>query len=481
MGEYTATIGLEVHAQLATRTKMFCACKTQFGAAPNSLVCPVCLGLPGALPVLNGRALELGLVAANAFGSTVQRKTKFDRKNYFYPDLPKGYQISQHDEPSALGGEVRFDIDGKEKCVHLTRIHLEEDAGKSMHEGGATLVDLNRCGTPLLEIVSEPEIKTPEEAHAYLAAMKETLKYAKVSECNMEQGNFRIDTNISIRPKDADKLGTRTEIKNLNSFRAVEAALRYEIERQSGVLDANGRIVQETLAFDAATGRTSSMRSKEEAHDYRYFPEPDLLPFVIEKKWIEKAKGSLPELPRALRKRFTKDFGLNAYDAGVLTAEREIAEYFQGMVKAGAPPKAATNIIKNHVLTALHEKKLSMTDFKKEHAPEKWTPLATALDKKELTQKMARELFAATLEAPSEGIDGLIRKKGFSKLSDESELSAMLDKAIAANEKAVNDLKKGKKKAKYALIGFVMRKTRGKADPEVLGRLLKNRFPDIKL
>jgi aspartyl-tRNA(Asn)/glutamyl-tRNA(Gln) amidotransferase subunit B len=348
-----------------------------------------------------------------------------------------------------------------------------------MHEKNFSIVDLNRCGVPLLEIVSTPTIKSPEDASAYLIAMREILRYAGISECNMEQGNLRIDTNISIKPEGVEKFGTRTEVKNLNSFKNVEQALRFEIARQTKVLDSGGKVVQETLNFNAETGETKSMRSKEEAHDYRYFPEPDLIPLTIKKKDVEKIRSEMPELPKQLRERLIKEYELSIYDAGVITSDKTVALYFGQMVKAGASPVASANIIKNHILAELNEKVQTIDEFGKVHLPEKWVLFAAGLEKKSFTQKMARDLFAAVLASPEKSVSELIKQIGFEKVSDESEISAMLDEAIAANEKAVADLKKGKLKAADAIKGFVMRKTKGKADPEVLNKLLREKFPDV--
>jgi aspartyl-tRNA(Asn)/glutamyl-tRNA(Gln) amidotransferase subunit B len=496
MAKYSATIGLEVHVQLGTRTKMFCSCETRWNAAPNSLVCPVCLGLPGALPVLNEKALELGIRAACAFGASVAERTKFDRKNYFYPDLPKGYQISQHDKPLASGGAVEYALDVRPRRIELIRLHLEEDAGKLMHEKIFSIVDLNRCGVPLLEIVSTPTIESPEDASAYLTAMREILRYAGISECNMEQGNLRIDTNISIRPEGVEKFGTRTEIKNINSFRNVEAALRFEIARQTKVLDAGEKVVQETLNFNAETGETKSMRSKEEAHDYRYFPEPDLIPFIINKEDVKRIRVEMPELPKQLRERLQKEYGLSEYDAVVLVSERDIAIYFIEMVKSGANPKGSVILLKNFVKTILNEKKSTIKEFEKGYPPGCWVPFVDKIANKEFTQEINRKIFStatasfnpkifeqmkyySNMSANAESIAKIITQNEFVKISDKDEISKMLEDAIAANEKAVADLKKGKLKAKDAIIGFVMRKTRGKADPEVLNKLLREKFPDV--
>ena len=348
LAKYEAVIGLEVHAQLLTKTKIFCGCSTRFGDQPNSNTCPVCLGLPGTLPVLNRRVVEMGIRAALALNCTVHEHSRFARKNYFYPDLPKGYQISQYELPLASGGWLEIEHGGKTKRIGITRLHLEEDAGKSLHEGLAqsadkTYVDLNRCGTPLGEIVSEPDMRSPDEAYAYLTALRQILLYTGVSDCNMEEGSLRCDANVSVRLRGAKEFGTKVEVKNLNSFRYLAKALEYEIERHIGVLESGGSISQETRLWNQHEGRTDSMRSKEKAHDYRYFPEPDLLPVHVSSAWRDEVRSTLPELPFAKRARFVSSFGITAYDAEVLTDTQALAAYFEAVVKAGAPGKAAAN------------------------------------------------------------------------------------------------------------------------------------------
>src|ERR1700726_3174813 len=345
---YEPVIGLEVHAQLKTATKIFCGCATRFGDPPNSNTCPVCLGLPGALPVLNKRAVELALRASLAIHLDVQERSRFARKNYFYPDLPKGYQISMYELPLATGGWLEIEHDGRTKRIGITRLHLEDDAAKNLHEGfpdsvNKSYVDYTRGGTPLAEIVSEPDLRSPAEAYAYLTALKQVLLYAQVSDCNMEEGSLRCDANVSVRPRGAEKFGTKTEVKNLNSFRYLQRALEYEIERHIGVLEAGGRISQETRLWNVAEGRTEPMRSKEFAHDYRYFPEPDLLPVRVSTAWRDEIAGTMPELPEAKRRRFVRDFGITPYDAAVVASTRALSEYFEGVVRAGAPAKPAAN------------------------------------------------------------------------------------------------------------------------------------------
>src|SRR5246127_1760458 len=360
MAKYEAVIGLEVHAQLLTKTKIFCACSTQFGDAPNANTCPVCLGLPGTLPVLNKRAVELGMQAALALNCTVHEHSRFARKNYFYPDLPKGYQISQYELPLATGGYIEIEIAGAKKRIGITRLHLEEDAAKNLHEGFADsatkgYVDYNRCGSPLSEIVSEPDMRTPEEAYEYLTTLRRILLYTRVSDCNMEEGSLRCDANVSVRLRSAPQFGTKVEVKNLNSFRFLQKALEYEIERHIGVIESGGRISQETRLWNQAEGHTVSMRSKEKAHDYRYFPEPDLLPVHVSAAWREEIRRMLPELPSAKRERFASAYGVTPYDAGVLTATQELANYFEAVVKAGAAGKSAANWMQTELLRRLND------------------------------------------------------------------------------------------------------------------------------
>src|SRR3984957_3282190 len=360
MARYEPVIGLEVHAQLQTVTKAFCGCSTRFGAPPNSNTCPVCLGLPGALPVLNKKALQLAMRASMALNCTIQERSRFARKNYFYPDLPKGYQISMYELPLATEGWIEIDVNGATKRIGVTRLHMEDDAGKSLHEGFAgsdrwSYIDLNRCGVPLAEIVSEPDLRTPAEAYAYLNTLKQILEYTEVSDCNMEEGSLRCDANVSVRLRGAPKFGTKVEVKNLNSFRYLSHALEYEIERQIGVLESGGKIVQETRLWNVAAGRTDPMRSKEMAHDYRYFPDPDLLPVVVDEVAIGSVRRDMPELPTARRARFQSEYGISPYDAGVLTDTRALADYFESAVQAGAPVKPAAGWISVELLRRLND------------------------------------------------------------------------------------------------------------------------------
>jgi len=472
---WEAVIGLEVHAQLKTRTKTFCRCSTHFGDEPNSNVCPVCLGLPGALPVLNREAVTMAVKAALAFGATVNEQSIFARKNYFYPDLPKGYQISQYEKPFSSGGAVDARLeDGTTKAIRLTRIHMEEDAGKSLHvitEAG-TAVDLNRCGTPLIEIVSEPDIRSAEEAYAYLYRLRQTLLYLEVCDGNMEEGSLRCDANISVRKTGAKELGTRTEVKNLNSFRGVERAINFEIERQISVLESGGQVNQETLLWDAERQVVRSMRSKEEANDYRYFPDPDLLPLVIDRAWIEEIRASLCEFPAAREKRFVEQYSLPEYDANVLTAAKEVADYFEQTVKLAraTEPKKVSNWIMSEVLAVLGEKNIEITAF--EVTPERLAGLFELIDKGTISGKIAKKVFdeMTRTEATAEEI---VEKLGLVQISDEDALKALVDKVVSNSPKQVEEYKSGKEKVFGYFVGQVMRETRGKANPQIVNELLR--------
>jgi aspartyl-tRNA(Asn)/glutamyl-tRNA(Gln) amidotransferase subunit B len=475
-------IGLEIHAQLRTETKMFCGCANRFGAPPNSLTCPVCLGLPGALPVINRCSFELGIRAALALGGNIQNETGFDRKNYFYPDQPKNYQISQYGLPLALGGYVEIkDDSGDVKKIRILRMHLEEDAGKNIHDpdSDSTLVDLNRAGTPLLEIVSEPDIRSPGDAVLYARSLREILRYADVSDCDMEKGNFRVDTNISVRPRGSGELGTRTEIKNLNSFAYLRACLEFEIKRQAEILESGGQVLQETLQFDPGTGRTSSMRSKEEAHDYRYFPEPDLLPVLIGEDRVSEIRRSLPELPGPKRRRYVEDYGLSEYVAGVLTADWKSAALFESAIAQGGEPKRMANWIANEVAGQMNDRGLAWDECPM--TPKMIVDLEKLIADGTITRKVGRELFPEifrTGKPPSE----LVRGKGLAGGADASEIGRILDKVIDEKPKLVADYKAGRKKAVNAFIGPVMRKTRGKADAGEVVRLLEEKLgaPDYE-
>jgi aspartyl-tRNA(Asn)/glutamyl-tRNA(Gln) amidotransferase subunit B len=466
---WECVIGLEVHVQLATRTKMFCAQANAFGHEPNSLIDPYTLGLPGALPVPNAEAVKLGTRAALALGCTVHPVSIFARKHYFYPDLPKGYQISQFEEPLATGGQVWIDSPERGRIsIGVTRLHLEEDAGKSLHDRlpGRTAVDLNRAGVPLAEIVSEPDLRSPAEARAYLTLLRQLLVYAGVSDCSMEKGTLRVDANISIRRLGETKLGTKTEVKNLNSFANVEKALEVELVRQVGVMEAGGTIRQVTLLFNAGNGTTREMRSKEGSNDYRYFPDPDLPPLVLEPAWIEEQRASLPELPDAKRERFTSQFGLPAYHAATLCAERPVADYFEGTVEAGAEPKAAADWILETVLTDYNESGAFPV------APERLAALTALLKDGTVSKQAAKQVYgelAATLESPR----AVAERLGVVQVSDTGALEGWVDEVLATHTAEVARYKGGEAKLIGFFVGQVMKKSKGKADPKAVQPILQ--------
>jgi len=466
---WECVIGLEVHVQLATRTKMFCAQANAFGHEPNSLIDPYTLGLPGALPVPNAEAVKLGTRAALALGCKVHPVSIFARKHYFYPDLPKGYQISQFEEPLATGGQVWIESPERGRIsIGVTRLHLEEDAGKSLHDRlpGRTAVDLNRAGVPLAEIVSEPDLRSPAEARAYLTLLRQLLVYAGVSDCSMEKGTLRVDANISIRRLGETKLGTKTEVKNLNSFANVEKALEVELVRQVGVMESGGTIRQVTLLFNAGTGTTREMRSKEGSNDYRYFPDPDLPPLVLEPAWIEEQRASLPELPDAKRERFTSQFGLPAYHAATLCAERPVADYFEGTVEAGAEPKAAADWILETVLTDYNESGAFPV------APERLAALTALVKDGTVSKQAAKQVYgelAATLESPR----GVAERLGVVQVSDTGALEGWVDEVLAAHTAEVARYKGGDAKLIGFFVGQVMKKSKGKADPKAVQPILQ--------
>ncbi|MFO7152163.1 MAG: Asp-tRNA(Asn)/Glu-tRNA(Gln) amidotransferase subunit GatB [Bacillota bacterium] len=470
--EFETVIGLEVHVELLTKSKVFCSCSTEFGGEVNTHCCPVCLGMPGVLPVLNKKAVEYAIKAALALNCEIPEFSKFDRKNYFYPDLPKAYQISQYDLPLGRNGYIEIEVGGKTKRIGINRIHLEEDAGKLVHEEGKpySLVDLNRTGVPLIEIVSEPDIRTPEEAWLYLNKLKTILQYIEVSDCKMEEGSLRCDTNISIRPKGSDKFGTKVELKNLGSFRAVRRSLEYEEKRQREVLASGGVVVQETRRWDEARGITIPLRSKEEAHDYRYFPDPDLVPVVIDREWVERVKAELPELPDARKKRYMEEYGLPNYDAGVITASKALADFFEKCVSAYHDPKTVSNWVMSEMLGILNETGKEVEDIP--FTPEQFVKMLKMIDDGTISGKIAKEVFRDMFDTGKDP-EAIVKEKGLTQISDEGELEKIARKVIEANPKSVEDYKKGKEKALGFLVGQVMKETRGKANPQLVNKILK--------
>ncbi|MCI7715838.1 Asp-tRNA(Asn)/Glu-tRNA(Gln) amidotransferase subunit GatB [Mitsuokella jalaludinii] len=479
--KYEAVIGLEIHCELKTKTKIFCGCATGFGAEQNTHVCPVCLGLPGVLPTVNKRVVEFGIKAGLATNCTINKYSKFDRKNYYYPDLPKNWQTSQYDLPIAEHGWVDIDVDGEKKRIRLTRIHMEEDAGKLVHSGttikdsATSNVDYNRTGVPLLEIVSEPDLRSAEEARAYMEKIKAIMEYIDVSNCRMEEGNLRADINVSLRPVGTKELGTRTEMKNINSFKNLEDAINYEIERQEEVLEDGGHVVQETRTFDPARGITLSMRSKENAHDYRYMPEPDLPPIVTSEETIEKYRSELPELPDARRARLEKEYGLSDYDAGIITSSRAMAEYFDAVVATGADPKLAANWIMGDLAKNLNEDGIDIT--KSPVSAERLGKMIGLIMKDTISGKIAKKVFKEMWTNEDEP-EKIVKDKGLVQITDTGAIEAAVDAAIAANPKAVEEYKGGKKKAIGALVGQVMKATRGKANPQMVNKMLAEKLAD---
>jgi aspartyl-tRNA(Asn)/glutamyl-tRNA(Gln) amidotransferase subunit B len=473
-------IGLEVHAQLLTRSKMFCGCPTTFGAAPNTQTCPVCQGVPGVLPVLNRRAVEFGIKTALAFDCRINPRCRFARKHYYYPDMPKNYQISQYEEPLAENGWLEIDLpDGSARRIGIQRLHLEEDVGKLVHEGTletaqTSLVDFNRAGVPLMETVSKPDLRSPEEAAQYLRAFRAVLVYLGVCDGNMEEGSLRCDANISLRRPGAAELGTKVEIKNMNSFRNVQRALEFEVQRQARALEAGERIAQETRLWEADRGYTRSMRSKEYAHDYRYFPEPDLLPLALNEASVAEIRATLPELPRARRQRFVSQHGLPAYDAGVLTQGRALAEYFEATVRAYPNAKVASNWIMSELLRALpgdDDQAIAAATV----TPVRLAGLLRLVDDGTISGKIAKDVFDKMIRS-GEDAEAIVRREGLTQVTDTDELASIIDRIITENPKPLEDWKKGRKEAAKAYVGLVMKATQGKASPSLVNRLLKDKL-----
>jgi aspartyl-tRNA(Asn)/glutamyl-tRNA(Gln) amidotransferase subunit B len=477
--EFEAVIGLEVHAQLLTETKIFCSCKNEFGAPPNTNVCPVCLGMPGSLPVLNKKAVEYAVKAALALNCKINRYSVFARKHYFYPDLPKAYQITQYELPFAENGWIEIEKkDGTKKRIRIRRIHMEEDAGKTIHGEGFdenSYVDLNRAGTPLIEIVSEPDISTPEEARLYMQKLRDILVWIGVNDGNLEEGSLRCDANVSIRPKGSKELGTRTEIKNVNSFRFIQKALEYEIERQIKVVKSGGEVVQETRLFDSSKGVTKTMRTKEEAEDYRYFPEPDLPPLIIDDEWLQSIKESLPELPDQVKERFVSEFEITPYDASILVRDRNLAEFFEKAARSyKGEAKRVANLIISDYLGILNEEKLSIDESPVK--PEDIAELLNLVDKGTISLRVAKEDVLPEMVKSGKSPSAIVEEKGLVQISDESALKEIIKKVVSNNEKAVKQYREGnekqKQKAVKFLIGQVMKETRGKANPKLLNELI---------
>ena len=475
LAKYEPVIGLEVHVQLLTKTKIFCGCSTRFGDPPNTNVCPVCLGLPGTLPVLNKRVVEMAMRASLALNCTVHEHSRFARKNYFYPDLPKGYQISQYELPLATNGWIEIEHDGAKKRIGITRLHLEEDAAKNLHEGFAqsaqkAYIDYNRCGTPLSEIVSEPEMRAPDEAYAYLTTLRQIMLYTGVSDCNMEEGSLRCDANVSVRLRGSQEFGTKVEVKNLNSFRYLQKALEYEIERHIGVLESGGRISQETRLWDQAEGRTVSMRSKEKAHDYRYFPEPDLLPVHVSSAWREEVLRSLPELPEAKRSRFVSTCGITPYDAEVLTSTQTLADYFEAVTKAGAPGKSAANWMQTELLRRLKDsgKEIDASPV----SPSALAELVKLVESGQITGAVGKKVFATMFETGRNAAE-IVTSESLGQINDAVALERAALEVIKNNPENVAKFKSGNEGVFKFFVGQVMRATRGQANPQAVNDILR--------
>ncbi len=476
--KYEPVIGLEVHVQLLTESKIFCSCSTKFGAPPNTNVCPVCLGLPGALPVLNRKSVEFAVLAAMALNCRINETSIFARKNYFYPDLPKGYQISQYDKPLAEFGWIKVPSGQSEKKIGITRVHLEEDAGKSLHEGFAgseqmTAVDLNRTGVPLIEIVSEPDIASPEEAYEYLTRLKEIILYTGVSDCNMEEGSLRCDANVSVRLRGEKQFGTKAEVKNVNSFRFIREALEYEVDRQIGLLESGGKVTQETRLYDAREGKTYSMRSKEEAHDYRYFPDPDLLPLIVNEKWQSAIRKSLPELPEARRLRMIADYGITEYDAQVLTSSKTLADEFELAAKRAENPKRVANLVQSELMGRLKARGVDIAQ-----SPISMQGVAMSADLVEngaISGKMLKDLYDLCFERGHDFAAVYEREKP-QQITDTSAIEKMIDEVIAANPKQVEQYRAGKKTVAGFFVGQVMKASKGQASPQIVNELLTKKL-----
>jgi len=468
--EFETVIGLEIHAQLKTVSKIFCGCSTEFGAPPNTQTCPVCQGMPGVLPVLNRKVVEFAIRMGLATESKINRSNQFARKNYFYPDLPKGYQTSQYDKPIIERGQVEIEVSGETKVIGITRMHMEEDAGKLVHDERepVSYVDLNRTGTPLLEIVSEPDLRSPQEATAYLKKIHAILRYLDICDGNMQEGSFRCDANISLRPVGQKEYGTRTELKNMNSFRNVQAALEYEIRRQRDLLLDGGKVVQQTLLWDPDTGRTEPMRGKEDAHDYRYFPCPDLVPVEIDEQWIEEIRTTLPELPDARKKRFIAEYGLPPYDAGILTGERELADYFELAVKSEADPKKISNWIMTELMRELKGEGIGTCRI----SAQQLAQLLLMIERGTISGKIAKGVFQIMFETGKDP-EAIVREKNLVQVTDEGEIMTVVQQIVEQNPDQARELREGKEKLIGFFVGQLMKQMKGKANPAMANELFR--------
>lgn len=475
---FEAVIGLEIHAQLLTESKLFCGCSTKFGNPPNTNVCPVCMGHPGVLPVLNKKAVEYTIKMGLATNCTINRKSIFARKNYFYPDLPKGYQISQYEFPLCSDGYLELEIENQKRKIRINRIHLEEDAGKSIHDQGPfTLLDFNRCGVPLIEIVTAPDLRTPEEAGKFLTEIRQIVKYLGICDGNMEEGSLRCDANVSIREKGSEILGTKTEVKNMNSIRYVVEALKYEIDRQIEILSNGGKIEQQTLLWNSDKQIVEPMRSKEESHDYRYFPEPDLPQLEIDEKWLVRIKQDLPELPSKRKLRLKSQYNLPDYDVEILTTEKEWADYFEEAAKYTNDFKSVSNWFMTEILKIINEEKISINDFVIK--PEWLAELINSINNQTISGKIAKEVFADMLASPQPPLE-IIKKKGLVQISDENEILNVIEKVLSENQKQVEQYLSGKEKVFAHFVGQVMKETKGKANPALVNKILKEKLNELK-
>ena len=471
MKDYEVIIGLEVHAELKTNTKMYCNCSTEFGADPNTHCCPICTGMPGVLPVLNKKVVEFATKAGLATNCEISRFSKQDRKNYFYPDLPKAYQTSQYDLPLCIGGHLDINVNGEQKRIGITRIHIEEDAGKLIHDAytGDTLVDMNRCAVPLIEIVSEPDIRSADEAVAYMQTLKSILEYLDVCDCKMQEGSLRCDVNLSVRPRGQKEFGTRTETKNLNSFKAIHNSIEFEIKRQIEEVENGGKIYQETRRWDDAKGIGYAMRTKEDAHDYRYFPEPDLAPIVLSEEYIQNLKDNLPEMPHIKKERYMKDFDLPEYDADILTSSIKTAKFFEEANDICNNPKAVSNWIMGDFTRMLNEKEIEIDESKV--TAQNLAELITLIDKGTISSKIAKQVFEDMFET-GENAKDIVEKKGLVQMSDEGAIKEIVQKVVDANPQSIADYKAGKDRAIGFLVGQIMKETKGKANPQIVNKLL---------